>query len=122
MESLKNKRIIVTGGTRGIGFAIAELLLKNGAEVAICGRTRESVDAALGRLHPLGKVYGLPADITNTDHVSAFFSFAETELGGVDVLVNNAGAGVFRKVGDMTPEEWRQNIDLDLSGPFYCTP
>jgi NAD(P)-dependent dehydrogenase (short-subunit alcohol dehydrogenase family) len=121
MESLTNKRAIVTGGTRGIGLAIAERLLKGGAAVMICGRSRESVDAALTRLRPLGKVYGLPADITNTDHVSELFLASERELGGLDILVNNAGAGVFRKVGDMSPEEWRQNIDLDLSGPFYCS-
>jgi NAD(P)-dependent dehydrogenase (short-subunit alcohol dehydrogenase family) len=120
MESLSNKRVIVTGGTRGIGLAIAEQLLKSGAAVAICGRTRESVDAALERLTPLGKVYGLPADVTNVDHVAEFFRAVEREFGGLDVLVNNAGAGVFRKVAEMSPEEWRRNIDLDLNAPFYC--
>ena len=120
MESLAKKRVIVTGGTRGIGYAIAERLLKGGAAVAICGRTRESVDTALAHLRPSGKVYGLPADITNIEHITELFNAADRELGGLDILVNNAGAGVFRKVGDMSPEEWRMNIDLDLSGPFYC--
>ena len=80
MESLDKKRAIVTGGTRGIGLAIAERLLKGGAAVAICGRSRETVDAALERLRPFGKVFGVPADVTQVDRVREFFQAVEREL------------------------------------------
>ncbi len=120
MDSLTGKLILVTGGTRGIGRAIAEKLLSEGAVVTICGRGRDSVDRAVGELAKHGKVFGTPADVANPRDVSALFEFADREMGGLDVLVNNAGQGVFRKVGDMTPEDWHRNIDLNLNGAFYC--
>jgi NAD(P)-dependent dehydrogenase (short-subunit alcohol dehydrogenase family) len=121
MESLSGKIAAVTGGTRGIGRAIAGRLLSEGAKVAICGRSRESVDAALKELAKSGPVFGLPADITQPDAVADFFQAVDETLGGLDILVNNAGAGVFRKTAEMTVEEWRRNIDLNLSGAFYCS-
>jgi NAD(P)-dependent dehydrogenase (short-subunit alcohol dehydrogenase family) len=121
METISGKIAIVTGGTRGIGRAIAEKLLNEGAAVALCGRRQESVDRAVAALKPLGTVFGYPADITQTGQVAGFFQAVEKELGGVDILVNNAGEGVFRKVRDMTVEEWHRNIDLNLNGAFYCS-
>jgi 3-oxoacyl-[acyl-carrier protein] reductase len=120
MESLSGKVAIVTGGTRGIGRAISERLLREGASVAICSRNPESVDRAVTELKALGPVAGHPADVTSVEQVRAFFQAVDAAFGGLDILVNNAGAGVFRKVGEMTPEEWRRNIDLNLNGPFYC--
>ena len=121
MESISGKVAIVTGGTRGIGLAIAERLLREGASVAICGRSRESVDAAVAKMKPLGKVFGYPADVTRVEDVTRFFEAVDSQFGGLDILINNAGAAVFRKAGDMTPEEWHRNIDLNLNGPFYCS-
>jgi 3-oxoacyl-[acyl-carrier protein] reductase len=121
MESISGKIAAVTGGTRGIGRAIAEWLLRQGASVAICGRSRESVDRAVAELRPLGRVAGRPADVTRPDQVQEFFQAIDAEWGGLDILVNNAGEGVFHKVGEMTPEEWHRNIDLNLNGPFYCS-
>ena len=121
MDSIKDKVAIVTGGTRGIGRAIAERLLREGAAVAICGRRQNSVDDAVAAMKPLGKVFGLATDVTQVEQVSRFFQAVEREFGGLDILVNNAGEGVFRKVGEMTPEEWRRNIDLNLNGAFYCS-
>src|SRR5271157_2702752 len=121
MDSLRNKIAIVTGGTRGIGRAIAERLLSEGAAVAICGRNQETVDAAVAAMQPLGRVFGQATDVTQVEQVSRFFQAVEREFGGLDILVNNAGEGVFRKVGEMTPEEWRRNIDLNLNGAFYCS-
>ena len=112
----------MTGGTRGIGRAIAARLVAEGVSVAICGRSRESVDAAVSELKSAGgTVFGHPADVTRASEVEALFKAVDAALGGLDILVNNAGAGVFGKVGDMTPEEWRQNIELNLNGPFYCS-
>ena len=121
MESLSGRVAIVTGGTRGIGRAIAESLLREGASVAICGRTAGAVDTAVNEMKPLGRIVGDAADVSRADDVDRFFKFVDISLGGVDILVNNAGAGIFRKVGDMAPEDWRRNIDLDLNGPFYCS-
>ena len=120
METLSGKIAIVTGGTRGIGRAIAELLLREGASVAICGRTQESTRSAVAELMPLGKVFGHPADISDATQVSNFFRAVDGELGSLDILVNNAGRGVFRKVGQMTAEDWHANIGLNLTGAFYC--
>jgi NAD(P)-dependent dehydrogenase (short-subunit alcohol dehydrogenase family) len=121
MDSIKDKVAIVTGGTRGIGRAIAERLLREGAAVALCGRSQDTVDSAVAAMKPLGRVFGQATDITQTEQVSRFFQAVEREFGGLDILVNNAGEGVFRKVGEMTPEEWRRNIDLNLNGAFYCS-
>ena len=112
---------MVTGGTRGIGRAIAERLLGEGTSVAICGRDRQSLDRAVEALAGLGPLLAHPADVTQPDQVRAFFQAVDAHFGGLDILVNNAGVGVFHKVADMTVEEWHRNIDLNLSGPFYCS-
>jgi 3-oxoacyl-[acyl-carrier protein] reductase len=120
METLSGKIAIVTGGTRGIGRAIAERLLTDGASVAICGRSQDPVDRAVAQLQPFGAVLGCAADVTKQDQVERFFDTVGARFGGLDILVNNAGEGVFRKVSEMTAEEWRRNIDLNLTGAFYC--
>ncbi len=112
---------MVTGGTRGIGRAIAERLLREGVRVAICGRTEESTRRAGQELTAHGTVLGHAADVTDIEQVRRFFAAVDREFGGFDILVNNAGAGLFRKVAEMTLEEWRINIDLNLNAPFYCS-
>ncbi len=120
MDSLNGKFAIVTGGTRGIGRAISERLLKDGAAVAICGRDAEGVARAVGEMRPLGRVFGAAADVSKVESVRAFFRAVDAEFGALDILVNNAGQGFYKKVGEMTPEEWHGNIDLNLNGSFYC--
>src|SRR5260370_29881763 len=120
MDSLKGKIAMVTGGTRGMGRAIAERLLRDGAVVAICGSTQASVDQAANEMKPLGGIFGMAADVSRVEDVRAFFTAVDGKLGGLDILVNNAGQGLFKKVGEMTPEEWHLNIDLNLNGAFYC--
>ena len=120
MEKLTGKVAIVTGGTRGIGRAIAQKLLAEGARVAICGRSHESVDQAVEAMKPAGEIFGSAVDITQPEQVTQFFAAVAQHFGGLDILVNNAGKGVFRKVGEMTVEEWRANIELNLNGAFYC--
>ena len=120
MENISGKIAIVTGGTRGIGRAIAEKLLGEGALVAICGRSQDSVDRAVAAMSPLGNIVGFAADIRQYEQVTRLFQSVDAHFGGLDILVNNAGEGVFRKVGDMTVDEWRRNIDLNLNGAFYC--
>jgi 3-oxoacyl-[acyl-carrier protein] reductase len=118
MDSLKGKIAIVTGGTRGIGRAIAERLYAEGVKVAVCGRR---ADAAENAAHEIGEgVLGVGADVRSVDQVRGLFAAVDAAFGGLDILVNNAGEGLYRKVGDMTPEEWHRNIDLNLNGAFYC--
>jgi 3-oxoacyl-[acyl-carrier protein] reductase len=121
METLSGKVAAVTGGTRGIGRAIAERLLREGASVAICGRSPESTARAAAEMQSLGKACGCAADVTDPSQVRGFFQAVDREFGALDILVNNAGEGVFRKVAEMTADEWHRNIDLNLNGPFYCS-
>ena len=121
MESLSGKVAVVTGGTRGIGRAIAEHLLREGAAVAdlwtvarIGGCCRSSYATARQNRR-------LRRRRNAIDDVQQLFQSVDSEFGGLDILVNNAGAAVFRKVGEMTPEEWHRNIDLNLNGSFYCS-
>jgi 3-oxoacyl-[acyl-carrier protein] reductase len=99
------------------------MLLTDGAEVAICGRRQESVDRAVEELaaETGGKVKGKVADVKSHEQVGALFQFVDSHFGGLDVLVNNAGVGVFRPVSDLTLDEWRSAIDTNLSGAFYCS-
>src|ERR1017187_6074431 len=91
MDSLKGKYAIVTGGTRGIGRAIAERLPRDGAAVAICGRTQASVDRAVAGMQPLGRIFGVVADISQVDGARVLFAAVDGEFGALDILVNNAG-------------------------------
>ena len=118
---LEGKSALVTGGTRGIGRAVAEALLGAGASVAICGRSEEAVSRTVAELGAAGgKVAGCAADVSNPGDVAALFGTVDERLGGLDILINNAGLGVFASVADLTPEEWRRTIGTNLDGVFYC--
>lgn len=99
------------------------MLLLEGAAVTICGRTQDAVDTAVAGLHSEtgGKVSGRDADVRKHEEVAALFRFADQRLGGLDVLINNAGVGVFRHVRELALEEWRLTIETNLTGVFYCS-
>ncbi len=120
---LEGKDVLITGGTRGIGRAIAERFLEEGARVAICGRNKDGVDQAVAQMRqqPGGKVIGTAADVGCPEDVAALFAFVDQEFGGLDILVNNAGVGIFKPVAELTIEEWKQVIDTNLTGAFYCS-
>ena len=123
-EYLLNKRAVVTGASKGIGFAVAKALLREGAHVAICARDAKSLDKALGDLSKVGgggKVVGQSTDVSRSDEVARFFEFTSTELGGLDILINNAGLAVFRPARQLSVEEWDRQIGVNLSGAFYCS-
>lgn len=120
-NTLKDKVAVVTGGTRGIGRAIAARLAEEGARVAICGTTQESVDAALAALTPRERIWGMPADVSKLGDVQRFISAVRQRFGAIHILINNAGAGVFRSVADLSPDEWEHMIGLNLSGAYYCS-
>ena len=90
--------------------------------MAICGRTRQSVDQIVTELKQStgGDVFGSATDVSNQDHVARFFEAVDSRFGGLDILVNNAGAGIFRGIQELTVEDWRNTIDLNLTGVFYC--
>src|SRR4051794_32141631 len=114
---LSGKTALVTGGTRGIGRAIAHSLLSEGASVVICGTQQNKVDAALIELRAAGgNVTGTVADVADPEAVSRLFEFADEQSGPTSVLVNNAGIGIFRPVGEITPEEWRRVLGINLDG------
>ncbi len=118
---LEGKCAVVTGGTRGIGRAVTEALLGAGASVIICGRSEEGVRRAVAELGAVGgKVAGVCADVSNPSDVAALFGYADEQLGGLDILIDNAGVGVFASVADMTVDEWRRTIGTNLDGVFYC--
>jgi 3-oxoacyl-[acyl-carrier protein] reductase len=123
MSTISGKTAVVTGGTRGIGKAIAEALLKEGASVAICGRSRESLEDALGgmRQNFSGRVSGEICDVSNSNDVRNFFRTVGDRLGGLDILVNNAGVGKFSPIADLSIEDWNAVIGTNLNGVFYCT-
>jgi 3-oxoacyl-[acyl-carrier protein] reductase len=119
--TLSGKVAIVTGGTRGIGRAIAERLLREGASVAICSRLHHNVQAfAKDCPGAADRLLAEPADVSKLEDVTRFFASVDARFGGLDFLINNAGIGVFKSVADLTPEDWRRTIDLNLSGVYYC--
>jgi 3-oxoacyl-[acyl-carrier protein] reductase len=119
---LNNKIAVVTGATKGIGRAIAETLARDGASVAICGRSQTEAESTAKELSALtaSKVIGIGADVRDQSSVAEFFRLIDRNFGGLDILVNNAGIGIFRPVADLTFEEWRATLDTNLSGVFYC--
>ena len=120
--SLAGKVAFITGGSRGIGLAIARALLAQGAAVAITGTNRAALDAAEGELKGRAgdRVMALRADVRSYDEVEKALSSVSAQFGGVDILINNAGVGVFRPVAETTVDEWHRVLDTNLSGVFYC--
>jgi len=119
---LAGKVAVITGGTRGIGRAIAERLLAEGASVAFCGRSAEAVATAAREMAQTtgGSVYGEAADVSKPADVRRLFQSVDNRFGALHVLINNAGVGIFRRLGELSLEEWHSMIDLNLSGVFYC--
>ena len=119
--NLDGKVCVVTGGTKGIGYAIAEALLKNGAKVLICGRSRPDVQAAAERLSAFGQVEAASCDVRDEDHVRMLFEHCAASFGGVDIAINNAGIGIMGKtVEEMSGDEFRQTLETNLFGVFYA--
>jgi len=119
---LAGKNAVVTGGTRGIGLAIAEALALAGAGVAICGRTQANVESAVRQLtnKSKSKVVAKVADVRSSTEVGSFFEYLDRELGQLDIVVNNAGIGVFKSAAELSVEEWQNTLNTNLSGVFYC--
>ena len=112
---------IVTGGSKGIGFAIAHALLERGMSVTITARHDADLRRAAEKLGAGDRLLTLTADVRDEAAARRIVDDTVKRFGGLHVLVNNAGVGKFANVADMTPEAWRDVIDTNLTGVFYCT-
>ena len=118
---LQGKKAIVTGGTRGIGFAVVQTFLRNGASVALFGSRQETVDKALAALkaeNPDWEVIGMAPDLTDYAAVNAAFAEVEKAFGRIDILVNNAGISAREPLYDYTPEAFEKMMRLNVSAVF----
>jgi NAD(P)-dependent dehydrogenase (short-subunit alcohol dehydrogenase family) len=119
-ESLNGKVAIVTGGSRGIGLSIATALVAEGARVSITGRNQAHLSAARAHIERAGPgtVETIRADVRQYDDVERATGATVARFGGLDFLINNAGVGIFANVADMTPAQWAEVIDTNLTGVF----
>lgn len=123
MNDLGKKSALITGGTKGIGYGIAEALLKEGINVAITGRTKATAEEAAKELNSHGndraQAIGLEADVRSYESQEKAVNEAVGKFGSLDIVIANAGLGHFGSVEDISIEQWKETIDTNLSGPFY---
>ena len=118
---LQGKNAVVTGGARGIGFAIVQRLLASGARCSLWDIDGVALEAAAKSLAGQGEVHTAAVDLTNPDSVAGAKEATMKHFGTIDILVNNAGiAGLNKKTWEFTPAEWRQVIEVNLIGVFLC--
>ena len=119
---LKDAVCVVTGASEGIGFSIADALATRGAAVAICARTARKVSDAVERLRAGSRrAVGVPADVSSEPDVARLRDFVHTELGPIDVLVNNAGLAHFAPVEDLTTRQFDEIMAVNVRGIFLTT-
>lgn len=119
---LTGKTAIVTGGTKGIGRAIAESLVRGGANVSLSARNEDEIASAVAELNEAGggRAVGFVCDVRDHAQVKSCFTKTVEQLGGVDILINNAGIGLFGPVESMSADDFRAVIETNLCGVFYC--
>jgi 3-oxoacyl-[acyl-carrier protein] reductase len=122
MLDLEGKAAVVTGGSKGIGLAIARMLAEHGAAVAIGARHQDEVDEAVVQLRAskAGRALGVRCDVQQRADCDRLVAEAAQEFGRLDVLVNNAGVGHFADVAETSDESWRVQLATNLDGAFFC--
>ncbi len=122
MQDIKNKVALITGGGRGIGRATAIELAKEGVNIGLVGRTLENLEKVKAELEAYDvNVAVATADVTNLDEITKAVESIKSELGPIDILLNNAGISKFGGFMELTPEEWTNIIDVNLKGVYYTT-
>jgi 3-oxoacyl-[acyl-carrier protein] reductase len=124
MQVHEGRVAVVTGGSRGIGFAVAQAIVAAGGSVAIGARTEADVQSAVRELNESGdgvRATGVVCDVRSQRDCEQLIQHTVDTFGGVDILVNNAGIGRFAPVRDMAPDDWRAVIETNLNSLFYCT-
>jgi len=118
---LKNKTAIVTGGAQGIGFAIAKVFLESGASVSLWDQDEKLVNETARKLSSLGNVEAVVTDVSNLASVKNAVVQTQKSMGGIDILICNAGiSGPNEKLWDYPPEAWQKIMDTNLTGVFNC--
>jgi 3-oxoacyl-[acyl-carrier protein] reductase len=118
---MDKKGAVVTGGSKGIGYAIAERLLRDGMGVYICARDREEIERAVTQLSQIGNCFGKVCDVRDEEQVKKLLNSCESRFGGVDILVNNAGVGFMGKtVEETSSDEFRQTLETNLFAVYYA--
>ncbi|MGA0558799.1 SDR family oxidoreductase [Larkinella sp. VNQ87] len=115
------KTALVTGGSKGIGYGVAEVLIKDGIRVAITSRSQENAEEAAASLNQLkeGFALGIAADVRDLVSQQRAVDAVIQQWGRLDYVIANAGVGHFAPVQDLTPEQWTETIDINLTGVFY---
>ncbi|MCP4725553.1 MAG: SDR family oxidoreductase [bacterium] len=117
MRGLKDKRVLVTGGASGIGASIAKRFLADGAKVVVADINEEALKEIIRELPDLSGT--IKADVSDHEQVKKIFEELDNVFGGIDILINNAGISIRHKFVDITPEEWRQVMSVNLDGVFF---
>lgn len=122
MNGLGKKSALITGGTKGIGFGIAQALMKEGINVAVTGRSKATAQDAAKELNAQGndraQAIGLEADVRNYASQENAVKMAVDHFGKLDIVIANAGVGHFGSIEDLTVSQWQETIDTNLTGPF----
>src|SRR5688572_3008166 len=120
--NLTGKRALITGGTHGLGMAMAKGLGQAGATLIINGHTKDKMDQAIAEYTNIGlKASGYLFDVTNEDAVSTAIEKIEKEVGPIDIVINNAGIIIRTPLLDLSVEDFRKVVDIDLTGPFIVS-
>ena len=120
-NTLQNKTALITGGSKGIGLGVAESMVKEGMNVIVTSRHQEAADAAANSLNKIGpgKALGVKSDVRDLASQEAAVSKAIEAFGALDIVIANAGVGHFAPIHELTPEQWNETIDINLTGVFY---
>lgn len=121
MSAIKDKIVLITGGSKGIGYGIAEVLLREGAKVAITSRTQAAADEAATKLRKnfKGEILALKADVRDSLSQEGAVNEILRKFGRLDVLIANAGLGYFGSIETLTPDQWNETIETNLTGVFH---
>lgn len=122
MESIKDKNAIITGAGKGMGRAMAIALAAEGVHIGLIGRTADDLEAVAGALKAYGvKTAVAVADVTDSTAVNAAVASIKSTLGAIDILINNAGIGVFAPFLELEPARWEEVVKINLFGPYHMT-